>query len=382
MAMMPTTVPPRVQRNHTGQGADPVADPAASVDCDPGYYEAGEAISLTADPAPDWSIGGWAGIGLAAGLTEDTAGLGAVIYLGIVPSAIAYAAWATALSRLPALQQHLATIESPLLAELADQVGEHRQQHRLLNKAIIDSPPMLIRDGGVIAPGYDEELDRLRALSENAGEFLLNYEQEQKEETGISSLKVGYNRVHGYYIEISRGQSDKAPDDYVRRQTLKGAERFVIPELKKFEDQVLSARERALAREKLLYEGLLETLGKGLKPLQRCAEALAELDVFCNLAERAQQLNLTRPQLREEADLEIRDGRHPVVEQLLVERALKAYDSYEFHVIYHRLYNYCTVDLSSFYLDILKDRLYTTGRDSLPRRSAQTAMFPPAPASM
>ena len=136
-----------------------------------------------------------------------------------------------ALSRLPALRRCLAGVESPLLADLADQVGDHRQQYHLLEKAVIDSPPMLIRDGGVIAPGYDEELDDLRAIAENADEYLIDLEQREKERTGIATLKLGYNRVHGYYIEISKAQADKAPVEYVRRQTLKAAERYITPEL-------------------------------------------------------------------------------------------------------------------------------------------------------
>jgi DNA mismatch repair protein MutS len=151
-----------------------------------------------------------------------------------------------ALSRLPGLRQHLAGIESPLLAELADQVGEHKEQYRLLDKAIIDNPPMLIRDGGVIAEGYDEELDDLRGTAENADQYLVDLEQRERERTGIATLKLGYNRVHGYYIEISKMQADKAPVEYVRRQTLKSAERYITPELKEFEDKVLGARERAL----------------------------------------------------------------------------------------------------------------------------------------
>ncbi|MCG8098061.1 MAG: DNA mismatch repair protein MutS, partial [Candidatus Thiodiazotropha taylori] len=172
------------------------------------------------------------------------------------------------------------------------------------------------RDGGVIAKGYDAELDELRALSQNADQFLLDLESRERQRTGIANLKVSYNRVHGYYIEISRSQSDKAPDDYVRRQTLKGAERFITPELKKFEDQVLSARERSLSREKLLYEQLLEHLAESLSALQQCAEGLSHLDVLCNLAERAQSLNLVRPELVEEPGVKIVDGRHPVVEQV------------------------------------------------------------------
>jgi DNA mismatch repair protein MutS len=220
------------------------------------------------------------------------------------------------LGQLPHLQRQLQQLNAVLCSQLAGGIGEHPETHSLLLQAIIEQPPLLVRDGGVLAAGYDPELDELRNLSQNADQFLLDLELRERERTGIATLKVSYNRVHGYYIEISRGQSDKAPDDYVRRQTLKGAERFITPELKKFEDQVLSARERALAREKLLYDGLLESLGEGLEPLQRCAEALAELDAICNLAERAESLDLTRPQLVDEGELEIRDGRHPVVEQV------------------------------------------------------------------
>ncbi|MEW8087534.1 MAG: DNA mismatch repair protein MutS, partial [Candidatus Thiodiazotropha endolucinida] len=221
-----------------------------------------------------------------------------------------------AIGALPQLQPLLSQLDSPLSPALARQIGEHPAIHQLLQGAIIEQPPMLIRDGGVIAEGYDAELDELRALSQNADQFLLDLESRERERTGIATLKVSYNRVHGYYIEISRGQSDRAPEDYIRRQTLKGAERFITPELKKFEDQVLSARERALAREKYLYEQLLDRLCGELTPLQQCAEGLARLDVLCNLAERAQQLNLVSPQLVEEPGLQITDGRHPVVEQV------------------------------------------------------------------
>ncbi|MET0091575.1 MAG: DNA mismatch repair protein MutS [Candidatus Thiodiazotropha sp.] len=220
------------------------------------------------------------------------------------------------LAMLPQLQTLLSQLDAPLTQTLSLEIGEHPQQQTLLQQAIIEQPPMLIRDGGVIAAGYDQELDELRALSQNADQFLLDLEQRERERTGLSNLKVSYNRVHGYYIEISRAQSAKAPDDYIRRQTLKGAERFITPELKKFEDQVLSARERALAREKHLYEQLLEALCASLSPLQQCAEGLAILDVLCNLAERADRLSLVRPELIEQPGLEIRDGRHPVVEQV------------------------------------------------------------------
>lgn len=221
-----------------------------------------------------------------------------------------------AFGALPRLHPLLERLDSPLTRSLSMEIGEHPQLHKLLQQAVIEQPPMLIRDGGVLAEGYDQELDELRSLSQNADQFLLDLETRERERTGIATLKVSYNRVHGYYIEISRSQSDKAPDDYVRRQTLKGAERFITPELKKFEDQVLSARERSLAREKMLYEQLLEQLCESLTDMQQCAEGLSHLDVLCNLAERAQSLNLVRPELVEEPGLRIVDGRHPVVEQV------------------------------------------------------------------
>jgi len=188
--------------------------------------------------------------------------------------------------------------------------------HELLDKAIIDEPPMLIRDGGVIAGGYDEELDELRGLSENAGEFLLNYEQEQKEKTGIPSLKVGYNRVHGYYIEVTHTHQHMIPAEYTRRQTLKAAERYITEELKVFEDQVLSSRERALAREKHCYAALLETLLAEIEPLQDLTVRLSRLDVLCTFAERAGALNLVHPDMSDQEGLHIKGGRHPVVEQV------------------------------------------------------------------
>jgi DNA mismatch repair protein MutS len=222
-----------------------------------------------------------------------------------------------ALSRLPELRSGLATIESPQLKSLRERMDEHRREHDLLARAIIDNPPMLVRDGGVIAEGYDPELDDLRATAENADRYLLDLEAREKERTGISTLKLGYNRVHGYYIEISKGQADKAPVEYTRRQTLKGAERYITPELKVFEDKVLSARERALAREKHLYEELLDKLNDVLAALQETAFAVAELDVLVCFAERAETLRLTKPEIAAEPCIEIEGGRHIVVEQVI-----------------------------------------------------------------
>ncbi len=220
------------------------------------------------------------------------------------------------LGQLPALQQRLAGLDDPLLRKLAGEIGEHPDTHALLVRAIVENPPVVLRDGGVLAEGYDAELDELRALSSNADQFLLDLETRERERTGIDTLKVGYNRIHGYYIEISKARAAEAPDDYVRRQTLKGAERFITPELKQFEDRVLSARERALAREKALYEALVQSLQEVLAPLQACAGGLATLDVLSNLAAQARRLDLVRPQFDDTPGLHIEGGRHPVVEQV------------------------------------------------------------------
>ncbi len=222
-----------------------------------------------------------------------------------------------ALSRLPAIHETLAPLDSPLLSSLSENIHSHPKQRELLQKSLVDNPPMLIRDGGVIATGYDGELDELRGIANNADQFLLDLETREKERTGISTLKLGYNRVHGYYIEISKGQADKAPVDYIRRQTLKGAERYITPELKSFEDKVLSARERALSREKFLYEQLLEILLAELASLQQTASGLAILDVITCFAERAAILNLVKPTLVREPCFEIRAGRHLIVEQVI-----------------------------------------------------------------
>ena len=218
------------------------------------------------------------------------------------------------LSLLPAVREILANLDSPRLRALHDELGEHDATAHLLRSAIVPQPPLLARDGGVILEGYDFELDELRTLSTHADQFLIDLEAREREASGIANLKVGYNRVHGYFIEISKGQIDKAPVHYTRRQTLTGAERYITEELKNFEDKVLSARERSLTREKLLYEGLLDLLNEELEPLRRCAAALSELDVFAGFAERAQTLDWTMPQLRDAPGIAIERGRHPVVE--------------------------------------------------------------------
>ena len=219
-----------------------------------------------------------------------------------------------ALAMLPALRGVLAPMDSPRLQSLVAGLGEHAAQAALLAEALVEQPPVLARDGGVFADGYDAELAELRRLSTNADQFLVDLEQREREASGIATLKVGYNRVHGYYIEIGKAHASKAPTHYTRRQTLTGAERYITEELKAFEDKVLSARERSLARERLLYEQLLDALNAHLESLKRCAAALAELDVLACLAERAQALDWSRPALVEDACLRIERGRHPVVE--------------------------------------------------------------------
>ena len=224
-----------------------------------------------------------------------------------------------ALNTLPDVQQQLTDNDAPRLSELAEQISTFDNLAKLLSRAVIDNPPVVIRDGGVIAEGYDDELDELRGISENAGAYLVDMETRERERTGIQTLKVGYNRVHGYYIEISKAQADQAPAEYIRRQTLKNNERFITPELKEFEDKALSAKSRALAREKALYEQLLDILAQHLPPLQDSAAATAELDVLNNLAERADLLNYVAPTLTEEPQVMIEAGRHPVVESVLSE---------------------------------------------------------------
>ncbi|MFC3150437.1 DNA mismatch repair protein MutS [Litoribrevibacter euphylliae] len=218
---------------------------------------------------------------------------------------------------LPELQQALSEQDSSLLAKLKEQISEFPELADLLARAIIENPPVVIRDGGVIAEGYDAELDELRGLSENAGQFLVDLETREKERTGLSTLKVGYNRVHGYFIELSKQQSDQAPTEYIRRQTLKNTERFITPELKEFEDKALSSKSRALSREKALYEELVSRLGDQLAELKASANAISELDVLVSFSERAVTLNFTQPQLSEETGILISAGRHPVVEDLL-----------------------------------------------------------------
>jgi len=221
------------------------------------------------------------------------------------------------LEQLPQIQKLLCETTDENLLKLKNYCKPLPELFKFLSEALIENPPMTIREGGVIADDFDDELDELRALNSNAGKYLLDLEIQEKERTGINTLKVGYNRVHGYYIEISKGQSAQAPVEYIRRQTLKNAERYITPELKVYEDKSLSAKSKALAREKVIYENLLDTINKDLKTLVNCASSLAELDALSSMSERAVSLNFCKPELTEENLIEIKGGRHPVIEQTI-----------------------------------------------------------------
>ena len=221
------------------------------------------------------------------------------------------------LEQLPQIQKLLCETTDENLLKLKNYCKPLPELFKFLSEALIDNPPMTIREGGVIANDFDDELDELRALNNNSGKYLLDLEIQEKERTGINTLKVGYNRVHGYYIEISKGQSAQAPIEYIRRQTLKNAERYITPELKVYEDKSLSAKSKALAREKVIYEKLIDTINKDLKTLVNCASSLAELDALSSMSERAVSLNFCKPELTEENLIEIKGGRHPVIEQTI-----------------------------------------------------------------
>ncbi|MDC9605772.1 DNA mismatch repair protein MutS [Xenorhabdus griffiniae] len=224
-----------------------------------------------------------------------------------------------AFQQLPDIHQILTSSDAPYIQALQQRVGHFDELQTLLENAVVETPPVLVRDGGVIATGYNAELDEWRALADGASDYLDKLEIREREKLGIDTLKVGFNAVHGYYIQVSRGQSHLVPIHYVRRQTLKNAERYIIPELKEYEDKVLTSKGKALAIEKALYEELFDLLLPHLADLQTCAEALSELDVLANLAERAETLNYTRPILTDKVGIQITGGRHPVVEQVLSE---------------------------------------------------------------
>jgi DNA mismatch repair protein MutS len=220
-----------------------------------------------------------------------------------------------ALAELPPLRSALAPIDAPLLQTLHADTADHGAERALLASAIAAEPSVSLRDGDVIAAGYDAQLDELRHVATHTDGFLLELEQRERARTGLSGLKLGYNRVQGFFIEIPRSQAEQVPDEYLRRQTVKSAERFITPELKRFEDRVLGARERALAREKELFEELLTRLIESLGPLQSTAMALAEIDALVCLAERAVSLNWSEPELIGEPCLALEGARHPVVER-------------------------------------------------------------------
>ncbi|HEY0676309.1 MAG TPA: DNA mismatch repair protein MutS, partial [Immundisolibacter sp.] len=241
--------------------------------------------------------------------------LGRVALRGARPRDLA--ALRGSLELLPGLAGLLAGLEAPLLADLRAALPGFEPLHDLLCRAVEATPPALLREGGVIAAGFDAELDELRSIGRDAGAYLLELERRERERTGIAGLKVAYNRVHGYYIEISRTQAAQLPADYTRRQTLKNAERYLTPELKSFEDKALGARERALARERELFEALLDAITAELAPLQAAAGALAQLDALACLAERADRFGYVEPQLDDAPGIHIDAGRHPVVERLV-----------------------------------------------------------------
>tara|TARA_E500000178_G_scaffold218730_1_gene215916 strand:- start:3371 stop:5944 length:2574 start_codon:yes stop_codon:yes gene_type:complete len=223
----------------------------------------------------------------------------------------------SALSALPNLENILKERTSNALADFAQKLKPLPDVLSLLENALTVDPPMVLRDGGVIADGYDTQLDELRRFNNGANDFLIALEEREKKRLNVNNLKVGYNRIHGYFIEVSRGQSSKVPADYTRRQTLKNAERYITSELKSFEDQALNAKSRALHLEKQLYEQLLTILNKSLCALKECAIAAAELDVLSTLAQRAETLNYCKPELILSTGIDIKDGRHPVVETAL-----------------------------------------------------------------
>ena len=215
-----------------------------------------------------------------------------------------------------ALQPIVSTLQSTLIQSLNEELGDFHGLHQRLMQAIVENPPVLLRDGNVIAEGFDSELDELRKIRDHAGQFLIDLEIKERQESGIPTLKIGYNRVSGYYIELTRAQAEQAPEHYIRRQTLKNAERYITPELKSFEDKVLSSESRALAREKMLFEMLLYELRQDIAQLQMMSSAIAQIDLLANFAHQARLRNWARPEYSPEIGIKITAGRHPVVEAL------------------------------------------------------------------
>ena len=216
-----------------------------------------------------------------------------------------------------AIQPIVSQNQSTLIQQLNDELGDFNGLHLRLMNAIVENPPVLLRDGNVIAEGFDSELDELRQIRDHAGQFLIDLEIRERENTGINTLKIGYNRVSGYYIELTRAQAEQAPDSYIRRQTLKNAELYITPELKSFEDKVLSSESRALAREKALFEMLLDELRQDIGNLQMMSAAIAQIDLLSNFAHQARLYSWNRPEFSPEIGIQIQAGRHPVVESLI-----------------------------------------------------------------
>ncbi|MFV5390563.1 DNA mismatch repair protein MutS [Acinetobacter towneri] len=215
-----------------------------------------------------------------------------------------------------ALQPIVSAQQSALIQNLNEELGDFHGLHQRLMQAIVENPPVLLRDGNVIAEGFDSELDELRKIRDHAGQFLIDLEVKERQESGIPTLKIGYNRVSGYYIELTRAQAEQAPEHYIRRQTLKNAERYITPELKSFEDKVLSSESRALAREKMLFEMLLDELRQDIAQLQMMSSAIAQIDLLANFAHQARLRNWARPEYSPEIGIKITAGRHPLVEAL------------------------------------------------------------------
>lgn len=215
-----------------------------------------------------------------------------------------------------ALQPIVSQQQSKLLVQLNEELGDFHSLHQRLMSAIVENPPVLLRDGNVIAEGFDSELDELRQIRDHTSQFLIDLEIKEREQSGIPTLKIGYNRVSGYYIELTRAQAAQAPEHYIRRQTLKNAERYITPELKAFEDKVLSSESRALAREKMLFEMLLDELREDIGNLQMMSSAIAQIDLIANFAHQARLRNWSRPKFSPEVGISITAGRHPVVESL------------------------------------------------------------------
>ena len=216
-----------------------------------------------------------------------------------------------------AIQPIVSQNQSTLIQQLNNELGDFNGLHLRLMNAIVENPPVLLRDGNVIAEGFDSELDELRQIRDHAGQFLIDLEIRERKNTGINTLKIGYNRVSGYYIELTRAQAEQAPDSYIRRQTLKNAERYITPELKSFEDKVLSSESRALAREKALFQMLLDELRQDIGNLQMMSAAIAQIDLLSNFAHQARLYSWNRPEFSPEIGIQIQAGRHPVVESLI-----------------------------------------------------------------